>query len=64
MTESRARQVANVVLVAIAAATAFLIVRDPQRRRAAWRLARTWATGPLAVWAATEARRAWEQSGR
>ena len=30
----------------------------------AWRLARIWATGPLAVWAATEVHRAWEQSGR
>ncbi|PYR76777.1 MAG: hypothetical protein DMF86_11300 [Acidobacteria bacterium] len=64
MTETRARQIANVVLAAAAAGTAFMIVRDPPLRRTAWRLARIWATGPLAVWAATEVHRAWEQSGR
>jgi hypothetical protein len=31
-------------------------------RRLAWQLARSWARGPLAVWTATELRRAWELS--
>jgi hypothetical protein len=64
MTETHARQVANVVLAAATASAAFVILRDPRRRRTAWQLVRALATGPLAVWAAEELRRAWDESGR
>jgi hypothetical protein len=62
MTEDRARRVANAVLVAAAAAAAFVILRDPRLRRSAWQLARAWAAGPLAVWATAELRHAWDES--
>jgi len=64
MTEQQARTAASVVMAAAAAGTAVAILRTPRLRRLAWQLARSWARGPLAVWAATELRRAWELSGQ
>ena len=64
MTEQQARTTANVVLGAAAAGAAYLVLRTPRLRRLAWQAARSWVRGPLAVWAATEVRRAWDQSGR
>ena len=64
MTEQHARTAANVVMGATAAGTAYAVLRSPRLRRLAWQVARSWARGPLAVWAAAELRRAWELSGR
>ena len=64
MTEQQARTAANVVMAAAAAGTAVAVLRTPRVRRLAWQLARSWARGPLAVWAAAELRRAWQLSGR
>jgi len=64
MTEQQARRAASVVMVSAAAGTAFAVLRTPRLRRLTWQLARSWARGPLAVWAATELRRSWELSGR
>ena len=64
MTEQQARTAANVVLAATAAGAAYAVLRAPRLRRLGWQLARSWARGPLVVWAATELRRAWELSAR
>ena len=63
MTEQQARTAANVVMAAAAAGAAYAVLRAPRLRGLAWQLARSWARGPLAVWAATEVRHAWEHSG-
>jgi hypothetical protein len=62
MTEQQARTAASVVMAATAAGAAYAVLRTPRLRRLAWQLARSWARGPLAVWTATELRRAWELS--
>jgi hypothetical protein len=64
MTDQQARTAANLILGAAAAGAAYVVLRTPRLRRAAWQLARSWAAGPLAAWAATELRRAWDESGR
>ena len=64
MTEQQARTAANVVMAAAAAGTAYAVLRTPRLRRLAWQLARSWARGPLAIWAATELRRSWDLSRR
>ncbi len=64
MTEQQARTVANVVMVAAAGAAAFIILRDARLRRLTWRLARSYAAGPLAVWGAELVRESWQESGR
>ena len=64
MTEQQARTTANLVMGAAALGAAYVVLRSPQLRRVAWQLARSWASGPLAVWAAGEVRRAWDESGR
>ena len=64
MTEEQARTTANVVMVVAAVGAAYYVLRTPPLRRAAWQLARRRAAGPLAVWFATEVRRAWDESGR
>jgi len=62
MTEQQARTTANVVMAAGAVGAAFYIMRRPPLRRLAWRVARSWAKGPLLVWAIAEMRRAWVES--
>jgi apolipoprotein N-acyltransferase len=63
MTQRQAETVANVVLTAAAIGAAYYVLRTPPLRRLAFQMARRWAMGPLAVWAATEVRRAWDESG-
>ena len=63
MTEQQAPTAANVVMAAAAAGAAYAVLRTPRLRRLTWQLARSWVRGPLALWAATELRDAWEQSG-
>jgi hypothetical protein len=62
MTEAQARTTANVVLATAVIGAAYYVLKTPSLRRKAWQMARTWATGPLALWVATEVRRAWEDS--
>ena len=63
MTEKQARVVANIVIAGAAAGAAFVLFRNPKLRRMAWQVARQYATGPLAAWAATTVRTAWDDSG-
>jgi hypothetical protein len=63
MTEQQARNTANVVMAAAVIGAAVFIIRTPPLRRRAWRLARQYATGPLAVWAAGTVRGAWDDAG-
>jgi hypothetical protein len=62
MSERTATRVANGLLLAGAGALAYVVLRDPGRRRAAFRLARTFVTGPLAAFLARELKAAWEES--
>jgi len=62
MTEQQARTAAGAVMAAAMAGTAYAVLRAPRARRLAWQLARSWVRGPLAVWAVTELRRAWDLS--
>lgn len=63
MTEKQARTVANTVMAAAALGTVVLVLRSPKLRRIAWQMARQYASGPLAVWAAASVREAWDASG-
>ena len=62
MTEAQARRTANVIMTAAAVGAAVVVLRSPSLRRLVWRLARNYATGPLAALAATTVRTAWDQS--
>ena len=62
MTEKQARTVANTLMAAAAVGAAVVVMRSPKLRRLAWQLARQYARGPLAVWAATSVREAWDGS--
>jgi len=64
MNERTATQVANGLLLVGAGALAYVILRDPQRRRAAFRLARIVIAGPLAAFVTRELKSAWEESGQ
>ena len=64
MTEQQARSTANIVMAAAALGAAVVVLRSPSLRRMAWQLARQYAAGPLAVYAATTVRQAWDESGR
>jgi hypothetical protein len=63
MTNDRAEQVANVLLIAAAAGVAVYVVRTPPLRRLAWRLAVTALTGTLPAWIGREVEHAWTESG-
>jgi hypothetical protein len=62
MTEKEARATANTIMAAAALGAAVLVVCSTKLRRLAWKLARQYASGPLAVWAAGSVRDAWEAS--
>ena len=49
-------------MAAAALGAAVFVLRSPKLRRMAWQLARQYAAGPLAAWAATTVRDAWDQS--
>ena len=50
-------------MVAAAVGAVVVVMRSPKLRRIAWQLARQYASGPLAVWAAGSVRDAWDASG-
>jgi hypothetical protein len=62
MTEDQARKTANVLMAAAALGAAVIVLRNPKLRRITWRLARHYAAGPLAVWAAAMVQESWERS--
>lgn len=62
MTEKHARAAANTIMAVAAVGAAVVVVRSPKLRRLAWQLARQYARGPLAVWAAASVRDAWDES--
>ena len=62
MTEEQAQTTANVVMAAAALGAAVFVLRSPRLRRLAFQFARQYAGGPLAAWAATSVRDAWDQS--
>ncbi|HXW08827.1 MAG TPA: hypothetical protein VD833_26590 [Vicinamibacterales bacterium] len=64
MTDDAARRVANVLLGAAALGAAYVVLRTPVLRRAAWRLAVTTVTSTIPLWLGSEVRRAWAESGR
>jgi len=51
-------------MAAAALTAAVFIFRSPKLRRMAWQAARQYAAGPLAAWAATTVRDAWDESGQ
>ncbi len=64
MEGATARRIADVVLVVAAAGVAWIALKDPARRRAAFRLLRQFATGTVPEYLGRELRVAWEASGR
>jgi hypothetical protein len=62
MTEKQARTVANGIMAGAALGAAIFVLRSPKLRRMAWQMARQYARGPLAVWAAGSVRDAWNKS--
>jgi hypothetical protein len=64
VTEQQARTTANVVMAAAALGAAVIVWRSPKLRRLVWQLARQYAGGPLAVYAATTVRQAWDEAGQ
>jgi len=64
MEEATARRIADAVLVVAAAGVAWIVLKDPARRRAAFRLLRQLATGTVPGYLGRELRVAWEASGR
>lgn len=64
MNEQQARTTANVIMAAAAVGAAVVVLRSPSLRQLAWRLAKQYAGGPLAVFLATTVHDAWEQSGQ
>jgi hypothetical protein len=64
MSPETSRTVANFILAAAAGAAAFVILRTPVLRRAAWQTARAGAVGMLPTFLAREVRAAWQASGQ
>jgi hypothetical protein len=64
MNERTATQIANGLLLAGAGALTYVVLRDPRRRRLAFRLARTLVAGPVAAFLTRELKTAWEVSGQ
>lgn len=64
MDDRRAAAVADLLIVAAGAGAAWIVFRDPARRRAAFRMVKRFVTGPLPALFVRELRDAWEASGR
>ena len=62
MTQSSAEKVANIVIGAAAVGAAYYVLKTPQLRRAAWRLALAALTGTIPAWVTQEIRNGWEAS--
>jgi len=63
MTQSSADKTATIVMGVAAAAAAYYILKTPDLRRLAWRMAVAAATGTIPAWLTHEIREGWEASG-
>ena len=63
MTEANARTVADVILVSLGVAAAYLVITTPPLRRMALRAVRLWLGASVPVYLASQAREAWVESG-
>jgi len=62
MTEATARTVANVVLVSVGVAAAFVILTNPPLRRLAMRATRLWLGAAVPAYLLDQTKRAWVES--
>ena len=62
MTEQQAQRAANVLMTAAAVGAAIYVLRTPDLRRMAFRLASAALTGTIPAWLNGEVRRAWSAS--
>ena len=62
MTDENARTAANVVLVSVGVAAAYLMLTKPPLRRLAVRAVQLWLGASLPVFLMTQAREAWVES--
>jgi hypothetical protein len=63
MNQDTTEKAANVIIAAAVIGAAVVILRSPELRRLAFRLAVTAATGTLPAWFSQEVRQAWAASG-
>jgi hypothetical protein len=61
VTEQQARTTANLIMAAAAVGAAVVVLRSPDLRRLAWKLAQS-SAAPLAAYAAATVRDAWDAS--
>jgi hypothetical protein len=64
MTSTRARMVANVVLVSAGVAAAYVVLTTPPLRRLVFRAAQIWLGASVPVYLVNQTRQAWLESGR
>jgi len=64
MTSTRARVVANVVLVSAGVAAAYVVLTTPPLRRLVFRAAQIWLGASVPVYLVNQTRQAWLESGR
>jgi hypothetical protein len=63
MTSANARTTANVILVSMGVAAAYVILTTPSLRRLAIRGARLWLGASVPAYLASQTRQAWLESG-
>ena len=63
MTDANARTAANVVLMSVGVAAAYVIMTKPPLRRLAFRAVEFWLGASLPVFLVNQARAAWTESG-
>jgi hypothetical protein len=61
---TRARTIANVVLIAAGVAAACVVLANPRARRVAQRVVRNWLGASVPMYLLAEAGRAWVETGR
>lgn len=64
MTSDTARTAANVVLVSVGLAAAYVVITTPPLRRLAFRATRLWLGASIPAYLLEQATRAWVESGR
>ncbi len=63
MTDANARNAANVVLISVGVAAAYLVLTKPPLRRLAVTALRLWLGASVPVFLMNQAREAWVESG-
>jgi len=64
VTSTRARTVANLVLVSTGAVAAYVVWTTPPLRRLAWRATRLWLGASVPAYLLLQTRQAWLESAR